>query len=945
MHYRTHRKGTILVVALGLLAALAIVGATLISLARMDRFASRNFRQSAEVDLAVEAAMTWLEAEIANHYWNHNFWAEASGATDTTYTTKTGVVDGPQKFTPGTRIAIVRPDEDGVIVNMPGDPTKPGLYCASGSGSDLWHVLPVMENLPDPGKPDKINNNVGDAWHGSELRFRASANRTIEIALTMVDLGGRYNLNFHGDGRLDMSGGNGGQSYEPTEGFLITDIAPDYVIYSNDSAGRTALSERDQRSYRNVIRGIGASRGRWGSRMAPITNADMTLNFFNPGDDRPYLADDLIELLLLRGTGRQNRLERILPNSLSRDGEVGLNQGDVDPMFYKALYTTHSWVSACRPRRTNESRMSKDLYVKADLDASTEEQLEEALLATGIFDDTTKDVEEGKFNLKDLKQILANIIDFRDKDHKPTAIAVGDGHVYGVDRQPFLTEVYFKKLKPPNPDNPPDYVDFEVTVEMCNPYDTPIKRGEAYTRLSVGKKTPGTDPPGTPLSLPESIAAKPEDGSKPVSIENATGTIRVPRDEDPIDYLEPVLLFTKSKGSVTKQILIDRITFENLPGQGESWQRLNRTGQDREGNDAEFFGGWTAATSELVQAAQTCSGGRGERFNTPTDDKVCKPIENRSLTEEPKDREKRRYEPDELSFRCIGDLIRVLRIGHEVGEDEDDDSSGDSSYDNDKPVTEALAEDDEEDTHLNPMDNLYKRVFRVFTVNSPYCDGIDNDSDLIDKNNNNIIDGDEKGYDDTDTGFQFQTTDSGLEVPVDVLGPEIYQHGRINLMTAPPEVIRGLLPLQLKRRNVSMWRSARDICNTSKNLRSPEDLLNQYVHRYSKGKDVFADPEDFDNWDDDGNGAPDDFGDVCYLYTYMSNWATTRSDCFAVYGVARIQSAAGRTEGMRRFLTVLDRVPATAYPPFVWVDKDNTDNLKPNPRFIPVRRVFTTWIN
>ena len=901
MNCRTHRKGTILIVALGLLAALAIIGATVISLSRIDRFSSQKFRQAAEMDLAVEAGLTWLEAEIVNNYWDNNFWAQAAGNS---YTRKAGLLDKPQTPDAHSRIAIVRPDTNGIITAAR-TAFDPGMYRSSGGDSTGdWYSLPVMKNLPDPGKMDNIKHNVPDAWNASkdvsELKFRASGNRTIEIALTMVDLCGRYNLNFHGDSQYDAT--NGGQSYDDT-GFLLTDVAPDYRIYSGGSNGRTALSQPDRQNYSKVVYlNQGGLRGRWNNSSGPATNADRTLNFFNPGNDLPYLADDLVELLLLRGTGganRRTRLERILQPTLNRGGEEP--SGADDTMFYKALYTTHSWVSAARPRRTNESRLSEDLYVKADLDAATQDQLKEALLATGVFDDTPA----GK---KKLNQILANIIDFRDKDHKPTAIEyVSGGYVYGVDRQPFLSEVYFEKIPPADPQDPPDYTDYRVTVELCNPYDTKLEDGKAYTKVTCGKGghvTAGLEP--------NEVPARPETGT-PVGIAVGSKIVRVPNSENPLDYLEPVLLFTESEGDVTKEILIDRITFDALPAvAGESWQRTNRSGKDRAGANANFFGGWTA---KQVQGEQTCTGGAGS-FNATSPTKVCKPIENRSLTEEPDSREKRRYKPDDLSFRSLGDLVRVLQIGPVVGPNQ--------GADDDKPVTEILAEEPVEDCYLNLLDDKLKRLIEVFTVNSPYCDGIDNDGD--------------EDVDGNDTGFQ--TISGG--VPTDVLGPEIYQHGRINLLTAPPEVIRGLLPLQLKRRGYKPWDVARWICQyREQNLRnSPVDILNINYGSY-KGYDLFTRN---DNTDDDGNGAPDDFAERFYLWTYMSNWATIRSDCFAVYGVARIKSAAGRTEGMRRFLTVLDRVPATAYPPFVWVS-DSDHDLRPNPRFIPVRRVFTTGID
>jgi len=83
-----------------------------------------------------------------------------------------------------------------------------------------------------------------------------------------------------------------------------------------------------------------------------------------------------------------------------------------------------------------------------------------------------------------------------------------------------------------------------------------------------------------------------------------------------------------------------------------------------------------------------------------------------------------------------------------------------------------------------------------------------------------------------------------------------------------------------------------------------------------------------------------------------------QSDSYAVYGTASIKTDGGRVEGVRRFVAVLDRVPATAYPPMRFSGPDDPDlstatdaqlnsnayPKAPNPRFIPVRRVMQAWI-
>ncbi|MBN2581996.1 MAG: hypothetical protein JXL80_02935 [Planctomycetes bacterium] len=960
MNGRTHYRGTILVVALGLLAALAIIGATMISVARVDRFASRSFRQSAELDMAVDGALVWIENELTNQYWDNIYWTKIGN--NTVSFDGDGVIDSPALGDGKTRIAVVRPDTAGKI----GVTTQvnPGLVKTSGGTSlGTWYNLPLKANLPSPDKSDTTGTMVPDGWVVPAMTYRTTRNRTIEVALTMVDLGARYNVNFHGDATIDISGGMG-QSYKD-QGYYLSDVAPNYAALSGEST-RKSVGDMELK-WRDVAFG---SRGRWLSMTNPDSkNPDKTINFFNPGKDKPFLADDMMELLNLRGTKRRTRLEYVMPTTFSRDGED--SSASVDPMFYKALYTCYSWVSTCRPRISSDNRDA--VAPKVDLDSCTWEEIREALLACGFRPD-----DKDEMILMD--QILVNILDYRDQDGQPSYITntTKDGTEYtvcGVDRQPFITEYYIKKERA---DRDAVEIPFRVFIELSNPYpkrtgngitEKGLERSESYTRIEVGKASGKV----TSISLPEEIDPAPDDGSCPVTIAVVDELIMVPRDEtEPMKYLEPVVLFAKAKdvenpndADKQKEIVIDRLTLKKTGGSyeeistAESWQRMNRQGLNSIGEEADFFAGWI---TDYEKRVQTCSGDSLRFFNDVLANKKMRPIENRSMTKKEwivldnsGNRERGLHKAEELSFPRIGDLCRVLRVGHKIGKQADF-----SDY---KPVTEEItAATNDEAGYVSPMGSttgaraatLLQRVFDVITVNSPYYDGVDNDGDFDDKDRNNEIDKNEPVFDDKDTGFQVDAADN----PIDALGPEIYEHGRINLRTAPPEVVRGLLPMQLKRKDKSLWTIAETLVSTSSSFKHPSDLLNVQVAPPWRLKHIFTKTGmNNDNWDDDDNGAPDDFAEQCHLYTFISNFATVRSDCYAVYGTARIKSDSGRTEGVRRFVAVLDRVPATAYPPFRYTGAENRDlseitnfddetlKMTPNPKFIPVRRVMQGWID
>jgi len=958
---RRHHRGTVLVVTLGLLAALAIIGATMISVARIDRFAAQGFRQSAELDMAVDGSLTWVENELTNQYWSQIYWAKLDG------TMSDGVVDMPAAAGGKTHIAVARPDEQGRLAASAHN--MPGLAKTSGGGATgTWYNLPLRANLPVPGKSDTTGTMVPDGWVVPALTYRTTRNRTIEVALTIVDLCARYNVNFHGDAIHDAS--NGGQSFDD-EGYYVSDIAPNYVATSYDAGVRPAIGDSTLQ-YRQVVAG---GYGRWQTPAGPASgNADLTMNFFNPhkdasNRDKPFLADDMMEILDLRGTERETRLEKIMPRTFGRNGQTATGGGPADPMFYKSLFTCYSWVSAARPRISNDSR--DRVVPRVDLDSCTKDEIRKAFLACGFKNDGTE--------RKLMDQVLVNVLDYRDTNCRPTALkgTYGSGGtytVYGVDRQPFITEYYIRK------DSEDDTtITYTVFVELANPYkkrtvnginDEGLKLNESYTRLTVGKGTTVSA-----ISLPAAIAPAPDD--KPATIEVLSRVIQVPKSAtQPMDYLEPVLLFAQTEGDETKEIVIDRLTLKTATGgyetitAGQSWQRLNRSGVDRAGNAKTFFAGWT---SKYEKRNQTCDGVGPDQLLNPTNpQKLVRIIENRSLTKDAwvseTNRERGLHKGEELSFPRVGDLCRVLRVGPTVGTATD--------YSDYKPITQIMEElgtTDASDVkgYVSPMgaegasasreEKLLQRLFSVVMPNNPYFDGVDNDGDFDDKNANNVMDANEAVFDENDTGFQ---EDSGKN-PIDSMGPELYLHGRINLRTAPPEVIRGMLPMQLARREKGPWDVADCIARLSYNYTHPGVLLRKQVHsEYWNGNQIFTKTGSYfapqpDKWDDDDNGAPDDFAEQCYLYTFMSNFATVQSDCYAVYGTASIKTDGGRVEGVRRFVAVLDRVPATAYPPMRFSGPDDPDLSNatdaqlenatsypkaPNPRFIPVRRVMQAWI-
>jgi len=350
------------------------------------------------------------------------------------------------------------------------------------------------------------------------------------------------------------------------------------------------------------------------------------------------------------------------------------------------------------------------------------------------------------------------------------------------------------------------------------------------------------------------------------------------------------------------------------------------------------------------------SGGKSFGFNeaaATAAEKIARPIENRSRMDMSSTKLYGRYKPADLSFRRVGDIARVLNIGPPRVTD----GAGaltvsqqlGAATTNDTNVKDFYLDITKRAAGSKVSDRGYRRLLTVVTVNSPCFDGLDNDGDgTIDLT----------GKDGEDRGYHYKDSVTPTKWWYDNMGPELYQFAPVNLKTASAEVIRAVLPAELKNsvrgasvlQEAAMWDLAVKICKfaqdkanagTSVKVKSPGDILDMTDLVNGRTiKQLFTG----DGVDDDNNGAVDDWAEQTWVYGYMSNWATTRSDCFAVYGTVQLRIPGGQVEGIRRFMAVMDRVPATAFRPFASRDLGTGTVHDPNKRYMNCRVLAFRWL-
>ena len=292
--------GTTLVITLALLAALAIIGTTLISLARMDRFAARSYRLNTQMDLAADASLEWFGARWAEQYWTrmvpyYSYTAvgttAAAGATPTPYPAIMGngllAYDAvlPGCGTPIASRGDSTYDPDSLITLLPNSSGAASIL----GGARVINNSPCYELTSLVTAEAKVTNVPTGASNCTwpipnpggettavypELRFPAGPNKTVEVSLTTVDLCGRLNLNFTGSTIPLMGGPLTNALCTSWHGASIQEVTPPTSIISN-------------MGLMNIAGGLAGS-SRWGEIYNPgqleyPELVDGTMNQFAPG--------------------------------------------------------------------------------------------------------------------------------------------------------------------------------------------------------------------------------------------------------------------------------------------------------------------------------------------------------------------------------------------------------------------------------------------------------------------------------------------------------------------------------------------------------------------------------------------------------------------------------------------------------------------------------------
>jgi len=895
-------RGSVLIVVLGLLAILAVVGITFVTMSSIDTSTAANFALQAQFDLAADAAVDYVCQALVQDIWEF----DTSAATSTTYRQYTGrALTGLL----GTEFwDQAKPASDPYLAtNWEGAAAPTGaVYSFPTTGTvTLYNLIFGGMTLPTGNDgPNNLGIPTGNVvtWNSPanglwipDLAFPYEAG-VIRVSVTVQDHGAMVNLNAHGNVLTDKWG----YSKARSKGYFVSDLAPVFTGLTTLDIGK-------------LVFGDGANvPGRWGNGLGAhttgpgieATGETLIQNPFRNGES-PYTLDEEFELRRLTGTAATTRLESFTGTG----GALTSTPASFTSATWqnRLSLTTVGWTAEVRPcplPTTNPTTPAPGSHeasqqLKADLNFDEPGTIRLALTDGRAFNPTTSP--------KTLDQFIANILAFRKRT--PNFMTFNNVY-YGARRQPFFT----KASAGASSGTPPKW---PLKLEVYNPWpgdqagDTGgigwnqwrvvIKCKDAQTTIgdTSDKKT-------ITIVLKEITTPPTKWAAKRAFVvdKTATGSTNGPSDKPlTIEGLGANDTF----GKEVSEIRLDAVAVG--PPQGvdkidpsvvsAGWRRKVGVYEEMRDNGTDP----TSPTAITVLYVKDLASGEGPgalSFGTVNAQEILKgdgipirfPHSVPDTTEyNPKDQGKGPLPPyatDGRFFKAfprLGDLNQVLYPKDEteaaafwpwIGRI----ASKSIQY----QTFEKEVKFDWDDTSALPGDpTKYTRMnaANVLTTERPWLDSYDNDGD-------GKTDDQDKG--DDALGGRF-------------CGPEIRVAGKINLNTATLKTLDAI--------DTSLGTGGA-IKTAVVNLRVAGTIksIAQLVGQITPGTGA-------DRGDAFGFLEKRDLG-----FTRISNIATVRSDTFSIYGTVQYVEPPQPTAGppariikTRRFWALVDRSPSVAYSP------------------------------
>ncbi len=583
--YPMKPSGSVLIVVLGLLAILALIGITFITMSNLDRRTATNFALQSQFMLAADGAVDYVCHHLVQDAWaydpqSHSYKDQL--LNDYNPNRDNGLLrnepfDYPHDdYDPWLSTS---PDtQSGGSQSLPLPPhfsyahLTPEAYNFSGTrgpfGLRDWGESTETDcrpnNLGFPTFEDnrvkvKVYTQSGQPGHGvwnPELSFPCETG-LVRVSVTVIDHASMVNLNAHGN------------TAQSRHGYYVSDFDPSALPGLSTGGLATALAG-----------GGTTTDPLYGSDGIPGNPVQMAAVIENPEDyhDRPFTLDEEVELRRLTGTFFRSRLETCFTDIESDPEDT---QVEIKARRRLSL-TTVGWTSQVRPNRTNGSQASPRFnnegegyrWRKVDLNRDKPADIKDAVQHANIFQDSNNVA----------RQFAANICGFRNGE-EGNAVKEYDGTL-GASRQPLFSKVKATVQNTTNNQNEP-ISRWTVEVQVISPWDGdhPGDTGGLGTDgISLNAQGANFDD-----SLPD-----PMPGPGEANQFSTSCTVEVPQGEHFTEELEEITLECKGK-------VIDKIEDNEMGGieDGKGIHRpIHYEDEERYSGDSHpvrvvYIGDWT----------------------------------------------------------------------------------------------------------------------------------------------------------------------------------------------------------------------------------------------------------------------------------------------------------------------------------------------------------------
>ena len=919
--------GSVLIVVLGLLAILAVVGLTFVTMSSIDRRTAANFALQSQFMLAADGAVDYVCHHLIQDLWYYD--TKTMQYHDFLLTDQNSGAGEDMPLARNEPFDCPRPEYDPWLSTTPnGESIDTGQFSygekrGAHYGLASWGLdTPTNErpnNLgwPTAGQVRPYTQGNGHGVWNPDLSFPFDVG-LIRVSVTVLDHAGMVNLNAHG-----RSSASVGEC--PRYGYFISDVDPSHFV--SDVEG--------------LLNGAGQVPGLWSGQNKPYNDHLYEAIIENPGryHDKPFTLDEEFELRRLIGTHFKSRLEEFGGGNLDSAPDTVTDARARN----RLSLTTVSWTSEVRP--DFEGPGGEVLQVetklpsgdnaewsprKIDLNLDPIEYISDAMTTGYVFDETDE------VSKKIRNQLLANIAAFRDgsgpddpEDPEDMTIRTWPeaGDRVGAAPQPLFSKIKISKDSQQIDIDGQPTTTWAVEVQVISPW-----RGNVYgdkdglTVDDVILTAIPTDGYTGSITWEEPVFPLPERMPLPSAENQWMFTAKVTtQGTDPVaSALQRIELRTAG-------MAIDRIDATVLAdiGDGGSKQRSIARGEmekrrpgDTESIDVVYIGNWVDGDGEGMTSfkfAEPPDPGTGIPIRFPRSVKVStdkEETDKRTLPEKGlppypmKDNA-----GEDISFRAFARLADLNQVLCPTREDYADLEEGEDGFwpwvtrvaDKADLTGQALLTAEEKLkfnwNDVEPVPGTYSRMnaANVFCVGGPWLDELDNDGD---------------GCADEDGTTAFALADEGIgpEGANDddkgrFGGPELRVAGKINLNTATEDTLRALAKtFDLPEAIMKDWVTT---ARNQKALVTPW----QFLKDHSSFTDLEAVPGD--RVEARGTVEKRDLP-----YTLISNVATVRSDTFSIYGtieyglISRPSNVAEfKVMRRRRFWALVDRSPCLAYPP------------------------------